>query len=285
MAGHYEMSFPKFKGVPVAPMVDISWMEKMKDMTLRPDDIWVVCYPRSGTNWTSHIVRLILNRGQDDGKKLSDAVPWVEGFHEHYYTNIDEKPSPRVFRSHFIYEHMPCGIPKSTPCRYICVARNPKDVLVSYFFYLKGHKVAENVTWEEYFDYFMAGKLPYGHYFEHVLSWWQHRHDKNVLFLKYEDMKKDLSTTVADIADFIGQDINKALIDDIADKAMFTNMQADSTVRVGFPQEVVLPGTAFFRKGAVGDWKTHLTVEQIAKIDKACEDKLKPAGLSFDFEI
>ena len=212
-------------------------------------------------------------------------MPWVEGFHEHYFMNIDEQPSPRAFRSHFIYEHMPCGVPKSTPCRYVYVARNPKDVLVSLFFFLKGYKFAEKVTWEEHFDDFMAGKLPYSDYFEHVLSWWQRRHDKNVLFLKFEDMKKDLSAAVADIAKFINQDISTALINDIADKVTFTNMQADSTVRLGYPQEALLPGTAFFRKGTVGDWKTHLTTEQIAKKDQACEDKLKPAGLTFDFEI
>ena len=49
MASHYEIYFPKFKGVPVPYMVDISWIEKMKDMILRPDDTWVVCYLRSGT--------------------------------------------------------------------------------------------------------------------------------------------------------------------------------------------------------------------------------------------
>ncbi len=30
----------------------------------------------------------------------------------------------------------------------------------------------------------------YGSYFDHVLQWWNHRHDENVYFLKYEDVKK-----------------------------------------------------------------------------------------------
>ena len=30
----------------------------------------------------------------------------------------------------------------------------------------------------------------YGSRFDHVLSWWKHKDDPNVLLLKYEDMKK-----------------------------------------------------------------------------------------------
>ena len=59
--------------------MDPVWVEKMKDMPLHVDDVWVICYPKCGTNWTSQILRHILSKGQDDGKKLSDAVPWVEG--------------------------------------------------------------------------------------------------------------------------------------------------------------------------------------------------------------
>ena len=36
----------------------------------------------------------------------------------------------------------------------------------------------------------MARMVKYGDYFDHVLSWWAHKDDKNVLFIKYEDIKK-----------------------------------------------------------------------------------------------
>ena len=32
--------------------------------------------------------------------------------------------------------------------------------------------------------------VPYSKWNDHVLSWWKHREDPNVLFLKYEEMQK-----------------------------------------------------------------------------------------------
>lgn len=77
----------------------------MKTLKLLPDDIWVVSYPKSGTHWVMHIVRLILNCGKDDGKNITEAVVWIESMHEgppfQLQMNINELTSPRAFKSHF----------------------------------------------------------------------------------------------------------------------------------------------------------------------------------------
>ena len=36
----------------------------------------------------------------------------------------------------------------------------------------------------------IVSTVPYSKWNDHVLSWWKHREDPNVLFLKYEDMLK-----------------------------------------------------------------------------------------------
>ena len=50
-----------------------------------------------------------------------------------------------------------------------------------------------------------------------------------MLILKYEDMKQDLPSTVDTIAKFIGQDISKELVDEIAHRTTFENMKKDSS--------------------------------------------------------
>ena len=50
-----------------------------------------------------------------------------------------------------------------------------------------------------------------------------------MLILKYEDMKKDLPSAVATIAKFIGQDISKEMVEEIAHRTTFESMQKDSS--------------------------------------------------------
>ena len=47
-------------------------------------------------------------------------------------------------------------------------------------------------------------KMENASYFSHLVSWWEHRNDPNVLFLFYEDMKEDLESVVRTVAAFIG---------------------------------------------------------------------------------
>ena len=47
-------------------------------------------------------------------------------------------------------------------------------------------------------------KMEIASYFVHLISWWEHRNDSNVLFLFFEDMKDDLGSVVRKTAAFIG---------------------------------------------------------------------------------
>ena len=68
-------------GLSVPIILNLEWVKRMKDeVKLRPNDIWVVTFPKSDTTWTQQIVWLILNKGENDGKILTDAVPLVEAF-------------------------------------------------------------------------------------------------------------------------------------------------------------------------------------------------------------
>ena len=286
-------TIPKVKrigDVKVPRIVHTEWVEKMKDLELRADDIWIVTYPKCGTTWTQQIVRLILNRGREDGLTIEYAVPWVEAFGEFpgksfkYQVDVDKMTSPRAFKSHFPYEMMPCGLPNDTPGKYIYVIRNPRDVAVSYLHHDRAIPFYPQYEWDEYFDKFMKGDVDFGNYFDHVLSWWAHKNDDNVLILTYEDMKKDLPSAVAKIAQFVGQDISQDLVDEIAHRTTFANMKRDSTANYEWMNKYRKPtATEFMRKGVVGDWKNYFSQEQIARLDAECEERMKGTGLNFGY--
>ena len=116
-------AFPEIElnGLKISPLLDIKWIRSMKDLKLRPDDVWVITYHKSGTTWTQQIVRLIIIQEKDDDAiNVNHAVPWVEDFADipalglSDHMDIDKTAPPPDFKSHFPYEMMPCGPPSST---------------------------------------------------------------------------------------------------------------------------------------------------------------------------
>lgn len=270
--------------------VSQEWVDSLKSVSFRADDVWIVSFPKSGNTWTEQIVKLVRDGGIDDGEMLSNSVPYLEAFNDlprvGYRVDIDALPSPRAFKSHFTYSTMPCGPPHSTSFKYIYVARNPKDVVTSMFNYFKtfAHVGKFDKDWDEHFQWCIKGFVV-DSWFEHVLSFWHHRDDQNVLFLKYEDMKKDLPTAVTTIARFMGYDLTQDVIDKIVlqsdIKSMKSKRREDSDWECGLRQT---QNPKFFHKGVVGEWKNHFTAEQSAQFDTLYTERMEGSGLDFEFE-
>ena len=118
--------------------------EELNSYPLRPDDVFIATFFRSGTTWMQQIVKLLRSGGQPDGVKLDRSIPWLEildsnlgkllGYTPDMATSSDAL-SPRAFKSHLPYELVPGGLPHTTPAKYIYVMRNPKDVCVSTWYH------------------------------------------------------------------------------------------------------------------------------------------------------
>lgn len=269
-------------GLVIPTIVEKANLEELKDLALRDDDLWIVSYPKSGSTWTQYIVHLIHNGGIDDGMRINDAVPWLEAGAHDCSISVKDLIPPRAFKSHMPYERMPCGLPSATPCKYIYVARNPKDVATSFFYHYRAYRIP-GMEWKEFIKSFLEGRLAFGNYFDHVLGWWSHKDDKNVLFIKYEDMKRDLVTVITQIATFMGYpNIPQETVREISQKVAFDKMRDNSTVNQSWTERH--QGTPdFFRKGDIGDWRTHFSPEDSKHFDGIYQNQLRPAGLEFQF--
>ena len=263
-------------------------LEELASFALDPSDVFIVTYPKAGTTWTQQIVKLLRSNGEKDGVELQQSVPWAEANSDKNILKVDlsSMPKPRAFKSHMTYETMPCGRPDKTPCKYIFVIRNPKDTAVSFYYHIRrlGLKRDANLEWDLYFRNFIYGNFEFGDFFDHALSWWPHRNDENVLFLRFEEMKKDPRLAVTRIAKFIEADVSDEVIDKVVAETSFDAMKKDKTANYSYTDSFATPGaTPFMRKGVVGDWKNYFTPEQSAEIDKICAERLKGTGLVFDF--
>ena len=242
-----------------------------------------------GTTWTQHIINLIRNQGKDDtsGLHITMAVPWIESISPVGLPieDLDKMPSPRFFKSHSPYNMMAGGLPHTSPAKYIYVARNPKDVAVSFYYHMRRFtRLNYSGTWDEWYQLYKSGKVHFGDWFDHVLEWWKHRDAKNILFLKYEDMKRDHRGAVKKMSEFMGYNLEEAVIDTIVEKSTMQSMMGNPAVNPDKLKPILKPDAQpFLRKGIVGDWRNHFTPEQNAEFDAIYAKKMKDSGLDFDF--
>lgn len=248
------------------------------DFCTRDDDLFIESYAKSGTTWTQRVVWLLTHNGVEQDKKITDVMPWLElgiGFEA-----IQTMASPRYITSHLPYALSP-GVQDSR-AKYIYVARNPKDCVVSGYHFFTNLQVHSG-SWQEYLEHFMAGEGPFGDWFTHVLDWYEASlKSENILFIKYEEMKQDLATVVTTMANFLDISLSPALLERILEKSGFTAMAKDP--RINYQWEEWKDETPkMMRKGVVGDWQNHFTDEQNQAFDTLYQERMKNSTLQFDF--
>lgn len=248
------------------------------EYTARPDDVFIVSYPRSGTTWLQMIVYQLTTDGSMDFAHIGEVCPWFERVALNK-RNIHRMPSPRVFKSHLPYIWIPKRI-----CRYIYVARDGRDVAVSFYHFYKSH-FRYSGSFSDFYRRFMRGWVVWGSWFYHVSQWWKHRHKLNVLFLRYEDMVADLEGTIRKIIAFLELEIPEERLPEIIRRCSFQFMK-EHEEKFDFAFELLLeqgmtPST-FLRVGRAGGWPSYFSPEQSARYDEKFERSVGRLGLRFD---
>ncbi|XP_028406630.1 amine sulfotransferase-like isoform X1 [Dendronephthya gigantea] len=171
----------------------------------RSDDVFVVTWPKCGTTWMQQILHQLRSGGDMSFDEISDVVPSLEGAYDtERDLEAEHNFQPRCYKTHAWYPDCPKG------AKYIVIYREPCACFSSGFNYLKGwfFQPGEISLHEFVVDYALPreliNRMGPAPYFAHLLSWWEHRDDPNVLFLFFEDMKDDLESAVRKVASFIG---------------------------------------------------------------------------------
>ncbi|XP_069758390.1 sulfotransferase 4A1 [Narcine bancroftii] len=186
---------------------------------------------------------------------------------------IKELTSPRLIKSHLPYRFLPTDL-HNGQSKVICMARNPKDLVVSYYqFHRSLRTMSYRGTFQEFCRRFVNDKLGYGSWFEHVQEFWEHRMDSNVLFLLYEDLHKNLARTVELLVRFLGVTYDKTQMEAIIEHChqlvdQCCNAEALPIGRV-----------------RVGLWKDIFTVSMNEKFDAVFKQKMGKSDLNFDFSL
>ncbi|XP_063109071.1 3-alpha-hydroxysteroid sulfotransferase-like [Cavia porcellus] len=270
---------PWFEGIKF-PMVHFSpeILREVRDkFVVKDEDTITVTYPKSGTNWLIEIVSLILSKG--DPKWVQsvpnwDRSPWIESTGG--YELVKGQKDPRVYTSHLPLHLFPKSFFSSKAKVMIYCIRNPRDALVSGYFFLSKINVTEKPeTLQQYMEWFLQGNVIYGSWFEHVRGWLSMRDMENVLVLSYEDLIKDTRSTVEKICQFLGKKLKPEETDLVLKYSSFQFMKENEMSNFTLlPHAYTTEGFTLLRKGTVGDWKNHFTVAQAEAFDKIYQEKM-----------
>jgi len=236
-----------------------------------PTDVIITPFAKCGTTWLQQIFHTLRTRGDTDYDDISRVVPWLEvSARLGIDLNAPQKAEPRGFKSHLAFTAVPAG------ARYILSMRDPRDALVSMHRFMEGWFLEPGAVSIETFAEASFLKNPDQGYWGHLRSWWEERHNPQVLLLSYEAMNSDPALTIRRIADFCGIALDDALLDLTLRHSSMAYMlankhQFDDHLFVVLSESVAgIPkgsDSAKVREGKVGSHAQVLSSELIARLD------------------
>ncbi|XP_063594406.1 sulfotransferase 1E1-like [Penaeus indicus] len=153
-----------------------------------------------------------------------------------YLDLVDALGSPRTIKTHLPFSVLSPDLVNC--CKVVYVARNPKDVAVSFYHQQRLVKSAEYVgSFHEYMvDFWCQDHHTRGDeilctvlrapYWSHLAEGWARRHHPNVLFLFYEDMKEDFLRELGRLNSFLQTGLTESQLQTVARHASFPGMKS-----------------------------------------------------------
>ena len=257
-----------------------------------PQDVFVMTYAKSGTNWMMQIAHQLIHHGKSSYDHLHDLVPWPDTrampFVKKYAIPLEEaihwQDAPerkRVIKTHFNWDMLPY----SDQARYIAVIRDPKDVFVSNYHFIRdgvyGPAMPSVETW---FDLFLSPHFPLGgSWAVNTAGYWAERRRPNVLIASFKEMKRDLRGMVVKVADFLNIRVPGDVIDDVCRQSSFEYMKGiDRKFSMGKMVAWRQPG-AMLRKGSQGGSSELLSPTRQRQVDAHFIAELNQLGSDFPY--
>lgn len=258
----------------------------------RPGDIFVCTPAKCGTTWTQTIVASLLWPDGDVPGPVVRISPWLEAL----FDPVDEVLARLDAQTHrrFIKTHTPAdGIPFFGDARYVFVARDGRDAFMSMCNHLQRFRddVREDLNariddesvmpmpaWTGDVHGFFAVWLPAMGMLEHVKSFWERRHQPNLLLVHYNDLKADLPGEMRRTAEFLGIEVPPEKWPEAVERCTFESMRARGA-QIGDFERIFRGGAeSFIFKGTNGRWRDVLTEEEVRSYRRRVAELLPPAG-------
>ena len=261
--------------------------------SLRPRDVFIVTYPKSGTHWLRFFLAAVLIQKAPETKSmpltwdsLNRCVPNVHDWYamDRPLSEYADRPDPRIFAM-----HIPCdpALPK-----VVYVVRDPRDVMVSFYHHHRRTDPSFRMTLEEFI---LRNDTWCGDWGEHVAGWLAHARSRRVLVLRYEDLYSDLYLTrngypeFRKILDFCGLRVNDEELRQALEISTFENMARLEAAACGNGSR---KGTGegnsripIVRRGKVGGWREELSPDLVNILNQRYAELLRILGYGEEVDV
>lgn len=249
-----------------------------RELTVFPDDVFLVSYPKSGNTWIRFLISNLLYPDQTiTFDTIKRVIPDIYLSSNRELLQI---PRPRFLKSHEYFD------PQYK--KVIFVVRDPRDVTLStYFHSLKYGLIQEATSLEEFSNGFLSGNYhlvgesnPLGSWSENTGSWLGARkNDADFLLLRYEDFQTDIVSQLQKIADFMSLECSLAQINSAVENSSIESMRKlEQKQKNVWPNKYTKKDIPFVRKAISGEGKTKLPEAVLERIEYLWQENMKELG-------
>lgn len=275
------------------------------DYKPRPTDILIATAPKCGTTWTQQIVSSLVFQDAQP-RPIPTVSPWIDarfrGFSDEVFATLDAQTHQR-----FIKTHLPVdGLPLYDEVRYIHVARDGRDALMSMHNHFTGYTPSQFQNFDkigledpvvgqpyprfpanpvEFFRIWMTTPAVSGQtegtpgpsFFDLEVGYWSERRRDNFLLVHYNDLKSDLDGEMRRISSFLNIPLDESVFPSLVGAANFEAMQAAGDDLMPQTKTLFAEGAKrFFNKGVNGRWRDVFTEGDLALYDAKVREKFTP---------
>jgi hypothetical protein len=239
---------------------------------LRPDDAFIVSYPRSGNRWIRAMLCDLLPReagGSGVESRLHMAIADLHQVALDDVTRTDGPDAVRIFKSH--------NIRALTGRKMVYLFRDAADALVSYFHFRLKQPQWRVKTAAVGIDRFCEGMLAgWCNHMQLALDESVH-HPGTIRFVSFEMLKTKPEWSLRNVAGFFGLPVDVELLHLAVEKNTFERNVKE------LARGADAGGGPILRKGRIGSAAEELqraTIDQIARVSKNYYDRALALALA-----